>query len=499
MKKRQRKATVTDSERLERAIDDIWEIAAGFGLDPFEINFEMVPAHIMYEFGAYGLPSRFSHWTFGRAYQEMKTMYDYGLNKIYELVINTDPCYGFLLQSNSVLQNKLVVAHVIGHADFFKNNLYFQQTARDMLEIAGVNAERIRGYEFQHGRAEVEAFLDAALSIQEHVDPNQLTRAYKDREAPALRHPRQARVANYADLFHPEELVSLKAERERRQHVPAEPEKDLLLFLTEYAEGLHEWQRDILNIVRSEMLYFLPQMLTKIMNEGWAAYWHARIMRELDLTPGESIEFAALHANVLAPSERQVNPYLVGIKILEDIERRWDNPSEEERTLLGRQPGQGRAKMFEVRESESDVSFLRNYLTGDLIRDLDLHVFNKQEGGEEAKSEETTSWEEIRDTLVGSLNNFGYPYLQVEDGNFHNEGELLIKHVFDGQELDLKYAERTMPYLHKIWGRPVHLETIVEEKRTLLTFDGDPEGLKKEPLEGEGQSGAEGGETQAPA
>src|SRR5215213_9432731 len=153
---------------LEEAIGEIWEISQRCGLDPFPVHFEMVPATIMYEFGAYGVPGRFSHWTHGRAYQQIKTMYDYGLSRIYELVINADPAYAFLLENNSVLQNKLVVAHVLGHTDFFKHNAFFKQTSRQILETASVHAERLRAYEFEHGRDAVEELLDAILSIQEH-------------------------------------------------------------------------------------------------------------------------------------------------------------------------------------------------------------------------------------------------------------------------------------------------------------------------------------------
>lgn len=468
-----------EEKELEKAVGEIFQVAEGFGLDPFRLHFELVPANIMYEFGAYGLPSRFSHWTYGRTYQEMRTMYEYGLNKIYELVINTDPCYAFLLESNSLVQNKMVVAHVIAHSDFFKNNFYFQQTPRDMLEGAAVNAARIRKYEFKHGRLEVESFLDAVLSIQEHVDPNQVIRQRREaaarRMARARSHP--ARQGEGGDLLSREGRAAASGPPPEPSPAPVEPEKDLLLYLMEHAEGLEEWQRDIIAIVRAEMLYFLPQMQTKIMNEGWASYWHARIMRELDLTDAESFEFARLHANVLAPNERQVNPYLLGMRIFEDIERRWDNPTPEERETLGRQPGQGRAKIFEVRETESDISFVRNYLTRDLIEELDLHVF-KQEG-DEVKADEK-DWQEVRDAIVASMVNFGNPYLVVQDGNYMGRKELYIQHIFEGQELDLKYAERTLPYVYRLWGKPVHVETIIDDTKTLITYDSS--GMTKAPL-----------------
>src|SRR6266581_2087129 len=119
-----------DVHDLEQAMERIWEIAGRHGLDPFPTHFELVPASIMHEFGAYGLPGRFSHWTHGRAYQQLKTMYDYGLSKIYELVINTDPCYAFLMEANTPLENKLVVAHVLAHCDFFRHNALFAKTNR---------------------------------------------------------------------------------------------------------------------------------------------------------------------------------------------------------------------------------------------------------------------------------------------------------------------------------------------------------------------------------
>jgi len=200
------------------------------------------------------------------------------------------------------------------------------------------------------------------------------------------------------------------------------------------------------------------------------SFWHARIMRELELTDREYAEFAQMHANVLAPSRTHLNPYHLGYKLFEDIERRWDNPSAEERERLGRKPGQGRAKIFEVRELENDVSFLRNYLTKDLIEELDLYIYRK-EGDEWVIVEK--NWEKVRDAIVASMTNLGYPYLVVDDADYRRNTELYIKHCFEGQELDLVYAEKTLRYVYQLWGRPVHLETVWEGKRLLLSCDGE--------------------------
>jgi stage V sporulation protein R len=248
----------------------------------------------------------------------MKTQYDFGLSKIYDLVINTYPCYAFLMEGNSVLQNKLVIAHVLGHCDFFKHNAYFQATNRRMVETASLNASRIRDYEFQHGLNKVERFIDAVLSIQEHIDPQDARRpqsreqnAEKDRESEA--NPSQRTPGQFDDLFalSPDERPA-RPERERRaerERMPAQPEKDLVGFLMRHSRHLEPWQRDVMGIVREEMLYFVPQMQTKICNEGWASLSHSRILRELDLTDDEYTEFAQLNAGVIAPHRHSINPY----------------------------------------------------------------------------------------------------------------------------------------------------------------------------------------------
>lgn len=874
---------------LEAATEQIWEIARRSGLDPYPVNFELVPATIMYEFGSYGLPGRFSHWSRGKAYYRMKTDYDYGLSKIYELVVNTNPSYAFLMEQNDLLQNKLVVAHVLGHTDMFKHNVYFKHTPPNMIDKVSVNADRIRAYEYEHGTAEVERFLDAVLAIEEHIDPNFRIRreSYEEAERRIRGDEKpQQRTTEYDDLWALETRAEdrRRAEQEERfrsrsRRFPPEPEKDLLLFFAEHAPRLEDWQRDILLIVREEMQYFVPQMQTKVINEGWAcltgnslvltehgllrysalhdrlaageqisvasgggtrsqavdrhvrqraptirlrtrrglviegaeehklstgpdtwialkdlrigqriplsvgddmwpaelvpvrvlepargvsadevavaagvgvppvyrvmrgktplgadriaaaveqtgdtfgpdekpgwanrtplvapshvtedfaeflgylvgdgnihplkqaigyttgdrelvdryaalvtrlfaiepkvfwddrtangkggywravfysanvlellltlgidlhasarekaipdvilrspkpvvsaflrayfdcdgcastkggvilstfsedlaqalqvlllnygilsrrhgpsigirgksvevfaheigfnlgrkrenlraylawhqwfqpehptdevvaiehgvadvyditvdethryvangmlhhnSYWHSRIMRELDLTDSEYAQFAQMHSGVLAPQRMHINPYHLGYHILEDIERRWDNPTEEEQARLGRTPGQGRAKIFEVREMESDVSLIRNYLTKDLVEELDLFLYQK-EGDKWVIVEK--DWEKVRDGIVSSMTNFGSPYLTVNDADFNRNSELLLRHAFEGKELDLKYAEKTLEYVYLIWSRPVHLETVYDGKPMRMSYDGD--------------------------
>ncbi|MDD9266119.1 SpoVR family protein [Paenibacillus sp. GCM10023248] len=466
----------SEIEQLEYAIDEITEIARGFGLDFYPMRYEICPAEIIYTFGAYGMPTRYSHWSFGKNFHRMKTQYDLGLSKIYELVINSDPCYAFLLDGNSLIQNKLIVAHVLAHCDFFKNNVRFSKTNRNMVESMSATAERIRQYELEHGIDEVEQFIDAVLAIQEHIDPV-LTLSYrqarKRQEYNKVQAPETPKEVTYGY----EDLWSLDnrskpapaADKEEVKRFPPRPEKDILLFIEENAPYMEDWQRDILTMLRDEMLYFWPQLETKIMNEGWASYWHQRILRELDLTEEETIEYSKLNSSVVVPSRHTLNPYYLGLKIFEDIEKRWDNPTEEEIRTQGRKKGEGRSKIFEVREYESDTSFIRNYMNKPLVEELDLYVFEKK--GPEWKITDKT-WENVRDQLFASRVNGGFPYIVVEDGDYQRNGELYLKHSYEGVELDLKYVERTLPYIYKLWGKPTHLHTVVEEKPVLFTFDG---------------------------
>ncbi|WP_456282916.1 SpoVR family protein [Bacillus sp. JZ34] len=460
--------SIREQKELQRAIAEITEIAEGFGLDFYPMRYEICPAEIIYTFGAYGMPTRYSHWSFGKQFHKMKLHYDFGLSKIYELVINSNPCYAFLLDSNSLIQNKLIVAHVLAHCDFFKNNCRFQNTKRDMVESMSATAERIKHYETVHGSKEVEAFLDAVLAIEEHIDPSlvrpKLSWSIDDEEEEET----DASPTPYDDLWELDHKGSKEKKKRTKKKFPPKPEKDILLFIEEHSRELEPWQRDILTMMREEMLYFWPQLETKIMNEGWASYWHQRIIRELDLTSSEAIEFAKLNAGVVQPSKTGINPYYLGLKIFEDIEERYNNPTEDMKKM-GVKPDSGREKIFEVREIESDISFIRNYLTKDLVMREDLYLFQKQ--GRDYKIIDK-DWKAVRDQLVSMRVNGGFPYLTVENGDYLKNNELYIKHWYEGIELDLKYLEKVLPYLHQLWGRSVHVETVLEDKPVMFSYDG---------------------------
>ncbi len=869
---------------LEKALQQIWDIAQKFGLDPFPTRFEIVPATVMYEIGSYALPGRYSHWTFGKAYHRMKTMYDFGLSKIYEVVINTNPSYGFLMETNSPVQNKMVMAHVLGHVDFFKHNIYFSKTNRRMVESVSSHAGRMTEYEFKYGHKTIEKFLDAVLSIEEHIDPNFFIKRETRQQESARDKTAQAsrREGRYDDLWQLGEKPAVPAdaaadENETQRNAAGDrlPEKDIIYYIMRNSPALADWQRDVMAMIHEEMEYFVPQMQTKTLNEGWAcatgdsllltergfvrfdqlyeekwkirvaagsdaqtypitdfhkearvptlrlrtrrgltiegsdnhrlqladgawaylkdanigdrialacganvwppekhafdfassepdatlehvacaagvsswtvlrhlktgrarhgvaidaalattayqpgmsgkilttrhklnlpptldenlawllgffvgdgnrtksgicltsgdeetaiklgdvietslglraitywdatdiggrwrvvvhsrellkwlasvginlkdtarrkkipqlvlrspkeimsaflrgyfdadayagtegirlsstsdelirtvqivllnygilstqrqhqfnckqleingasaarfleeigfsltrkqralreyienrrwfrkeeftdtivsieqgcadvfditvdeshayvangfinhnSFWHSRIMRELDLPDEQHIEFADLHSGVVSPHKGQLNPYYLGYKILEDIERRWNNPSAEEKKKFGRGEGTGREKIFEVRELDNDVSFLRNYLTEDLCEELDLFVYELIDREEWTITEKR--WERVRDQLVANMTNFGFPYIEVVDGDYNHNRELYLRHAHEDAELDNHYARKTLEHLYTLWGRPVHLETINDGEPIVMHYNG---------------------------
>lgn len=437
---------------LSTVAHDIAQVARGMGLDFYPVNFEIVPAETLYTFGAYGMPVRFTHWSFGKAFYRMKIQYDLNLSRIYELVINTNPAYAFLLEGNRLTQNKLVIGHVYAHVDFFKNNRYFSRTPKDMVERMGAHAEKIRDYESQYGREYVERTLDAVLAIQEHVDyRSHIGPSSKMKNAPKIMNEQSKEnhqtktLTKRASLPYEDLWGDLSVDE--CNSLPQPEYEDLLLYIMKFAPGLEEWQRDIVSIVREESLYFYPQIETKIINEGWATFWHARIMHELELTDAESLEFAIMHSQVVQPSRMGLNPYYLGVKI-------WEN--------LAKVKSQH--ELFEIRETENDLSFIRNHLTRELVEELNLFNFRKV-GAHWQVTE--NDWEKVRDNLVQQLTNGGHPLIVVLEGDYEGKGGLYLKHRHEGIDLDTVYLEKTLTLVQFLWGKAVALETVVDTKKVI--------------------------------
>ncbi len=481
---------------------EIEAYARDYGLDFFDVIFEVVDYHEVNEIAAFGgFPVRYPHWRFGMEYEQLSKGYAYGLQKIYEMVINNDPCYAYLLRSNDLVDQKLVMAHVYGHCDFFKNNLWFSKTNRKMMDEMANHGTRIRSYMERYGEEVVESFMDACLSIEDLIDPHTpfIKRRNEDRfsaleeEAVEERTVQRLKSKAYMDSFvNPAEFLEaqkqkIDADKESERRFPEAPEKDVLWFLVEHAP-LDNWQSDVLSMMREEAYYFAPQRQTKVGNEGWASFWHTKILTEKALKDSELIDFAEHHAGTMGMRPGRVNPYKLGLELFRDIEDRWNKgkfgPEYEacedlaERAAWDRQTGLGMEKIFEVRQVYNDIGFIDTFLTEDFCREHKLftYAYNVRKDQYEIASR---SFEEVKKKLLFGLTNFGRPFICVVDGNYQNRGELLLSHRCGEIGLQMDYAKDTLRNIRTIWGRPVHLETEADGKQMLLSCAEDEVTVKK--------------------
>jgi stage V sporulation protein R len=479
--------------------------ARRYGLDFYPTIFELIDADALNAIAARGgFPTRYPHWRFGMEYEQLAKGYHYGLQKIYEMVINNNPCYAYLMRSNAAIDQKLVMAHVYGHCDFFKNNQWFAHTNRKMMDDMANHGTRIRRYIDEVGVEEVEDFIDACLSVEDLIDvhsPFIQRREKKDqydfgeKKEDQRNKPPRFKAKDYMDSFvNPREAMKVKdvdAGAKTDRKIPKNPERDVLLFLLEHAP-LNAWQSDVLSIIRDEAYYFAPQAQTKIMNEGWASYWHSTIMIRDGVTSADIVNYADHHSGTMASSPTQLNPYKVGIELFRDIEDRWNRGAfgreydecddVAKRRRWDAQAGLGRQKIFEVRRIHNDLTFIDEFLTLDFVREHKLFRFGYN-AGSEAYEIESREFPQVKQQLLQSLTNRGRPIISVVDGNYKNRGELYLRHDFCGVELQIDYAVDALKNLQRLWSRPVHLETVLENAKAVMSFDGTDHDMEKgEPI-----------------
>ncbi|GAA0083931.1 SpoVR family protein [Clostridium sp. CTA-7] len=436
---------------LEEWNEIIEEKAREMGLKFYPQEFEVIGFNEMLGYEAYvGMPSKYPHWSYGKAYDKNKTLYSLNMTGLpYEMVINSNPCLAYLMRENTLLLQILTMAHVYGHNDFFANNRMFVEgtNAKGALEMFKLDAEIIRGYinDPSIGYEKVEKILDAAHAIKFQIPRVVGVKELNSEEI------KESKIAEYYSKKENRGILDSNEEIPFPDvsKIPVEPCDDVLGFLIRYTT-LEEWEKNILRIVRRETQYFLPQIETKIMNEGWASFWHYNILKELNLNDGLHFEFLKRHNDVVAPMVGGLNPYYIGFKIFQDIEKRF-----------------GIEKIFEVRKTERDSSFLRRYLTRDLCEELNLFQYVKKSFDyviEEISDE--IGWKKIRDHLADTCGIASIPYIRVTDLN-RRDLTLTLEHFFDGRELEMSYAKETLKYLQDLWGHKVRLITKTKEGKEI--------------------------------
>ncbi|HED03596.1 MAG TPA: SpoVR family protein [Candidatus Fraserbacteria bacterium] len=476
-----------DVKALERLRREARRAALGAGLDPWEVIFGVVGYDDINAFSAYdGFPERFPHWQFGMAYDYHRKHSAYAGWWTYELVLNTRPAIAFLRESNSPLEHKAVMVHVYGHVDFFKHNRWFSKTPKNMIQVMRNHAERIEAHMDEQGRERVEQFIDRYLSIQYNIDPLApfIKRRWHARPAPADQAeeevPHLHVKRDYMERFvnPPRWLESQRAKsaarREERGRLRDEselerPQQDLLWFLIQYGR-LENWQADILAMLREESYYFVPQIQTKVMNEGWASLFQAKLMAEL-AGPNEFLDHAEMLSLVLGGGG--MNPYALGKHIWEDIKERWDKGrfgrdwelcrDREARKHWDTHAGLGQEKLFEVRRNYNDLTFISEFFTEELFEKLNLFAYEyiPDTGAYHITSRD---FEDVKRKLLLKYTHLGRPVIQVAGGNYDNKGELLLLHQWNGIGLEWGQTKQVLKHIYAMWGRPVNLKTIIRRK-----------------------------------
>jgi stage V sporulation protein R len=439
------------SEDWKSYVRRIEELAAKSGLSFHPVDFEAVPDSFMMEIAVYGLPVRMPHWSFGVRYIYQLIQRHMGNSRLFEVVFPGNPGHAYLAASNGLAENILVTAHVLGHADFSRNNMLFrrcqEQVSEHIVEHAANHARQIQQAIEMYGKERVETVLDAALALEQHIDVDQSLRR--------ARYPEYIEVKPLVDDEFRKRFASLDpaaastfGETRKRAPVPIHPERDLLWFIANYAPDLESWERDIFLAVREESFYFYPVFATQIMNEGWASYWHARLLREADFVPQQAyLDAIKCHSDVVRPiaADQQValsvNPYHLGFSL-------WEEIIEE----------QGLEAARRIMEQDDDFGFVRNHLTRERADELGLFRFNARSDGQIKVLEHDLS--ALHESLLHQKYNFGAPSVAAKHVRVDGTLELFHDHTVDGRGLDLERSRKVLEYVHRVWRRPVILSTV---------------------------------------
>ncbi len=418
--------------------EKILRVAEDLGLDWHPIDYEIIDYAEMLGAMAYvGLPTHYRHWSYGKEYERTHTLYNMGQTGLpYEMIINSNPSIAYLMRENALYIHLLTMAHCVGHSDFFKQNRMFAETnPENIIDSFKSAAKYVRKLieDPSIGIDRVEHILDAAHSIKYQV-PRFPGIKYKSRD----------------------ELLAIEKQKMTEQESyspdltknPLEPEYNLLRFIAEHSHRLEEWERNLILIVEESSKYFIPQALTKVMNEGWACTIHYKIINELNLPDNLHLPFIKLHNQVVRPHLGQLNPYHLGFKLFEKIVEE-----------------SGFEEAMIVREVHNDISFLRFYADQKFLEDMNYFSYSFKKEKKIITIDDISDnggWEAVRDELIKNVGLNRVPVIFVDE--VEKDNSLCLAHEHDGRDLDLNYAQKVYDHIKTLWKDEVKLVTMVENE-----------------------------------
>ena len=478
MTKMELRRLIKIEDRVQRIIKE------DLGLKICNIEWDVVPAQKMLEIMAYNIPTNISNWKFGRDYERLRTIYDnIDPSLPYEVVIHDNPARAYLMSSNVFAVQVLVLSHVYGHVNFFTESKWFQKSRQDIVELMSEAQARFNEYERIYGIDAVEQIVDAGHALQWHSNPFE-TETENDRRKRMFE---QKKMVNSPDLSEFNDLVqrtkpvndaanyNIELWKSLKMKTPVEPVEDILRYVIDNSRILEDWQKDILEIIRTNGQYYWPIIRTKYMNEGYATLIHEHICDKLFneglLNAAEHGQFNYSNALVKAKHTFSMNPYHIGSEIWKDVKNRWDkgqygsewmeceNIIEKEKWDTGDMKGWDKVK--EVMRTYTDWFFLQDFLTNKLVEDMELYIYVQQQTSPVTIDAIITDFnsDEVRQMIVNSFAHSGIPKIDVMDGNYLNNGSILLSHRWAGLPLDKYYTINTMKHIYTIWGRPVYIDS----------------------------------------
>lgn len=465
---------------LQRTYNEIEKIAVEeFKLDVYPNQIEIIDSEQMLEsYTSVGMPNYYRHWSFGKSFESQRKQYSEGYTSLaYELVINSRPCIAYLQENNTMTMQALVMAHAcFGHNAVFKGNEMFTTwtQAGSIMDYLSFARDYIAKCETLYGAEEVESVLDSCHALQYHG-----INTYKHKNISRKAKEMKDEDDSFPQFINPsfERLLDkeIKPQKEvSRMTTPRTNKDNVLYFIEKHSPVLPEWKREIIRIVRTIAQYFYPQMMTKVLNEGYASYTHYKIMERMHqkglITDGSWLDFAYSHTNVVAQSGvaygqfRGWNPYALGFAIFQDIERICKNPTDEDREYFPELIGQNYLDATSyAMKNFSDTGFIYQYLSPKVIRDFKMFsIFDETKNGkfyEVTAVSNENGYKEIRKLLSQQYErNYSIPYIEVVGANLHADRKLILKYVpFRHRSLNSDSKQKMLSHLKNLWGHEIEL------------------------------------------
>ncbi|MBV8504189.1 MAG: SpoVR family protein [Paucibacter sp.] len=487
LKQRPREPLPSPSDWTFELINDYHDVirqtAERYGLDTYPNQLEVITAEQMMDaYASVGMPVNYRHWSYGKEFIANERNYKRGqMGLAYEIVINSDPCIAYLMEENTMAMQALVIAHAsYGHNSFFKGNYLFRMwtDASSIIDYLVYAKNFVAECEERHGLDAVEELLDSCHALMNHgVDryrrPSKLSLAQEKARLIEREEHAQRQINDLWRTLPRKADSDEDAPGSALRRFPEEPQENILYFIEKNAPLLEPWQREVVRIVRKIAQYFYPQRQTQVMNEGWATFWHHRLLNTMYddgyLADGMMIEWLKSHTNVVAqPPMQNLNPYALGFAMYTDIKRICEHPTEEDRRWFPEVAGSDwEVSLDHAMRNFKDESFIGQYLSPKLMREFRLFSIlddHEQSEYEISAIHDEAGYQHVRQALSRQYDlSTREPNIQVWNVNLRGDRSLTLRHTQHMNRPLHENAQEVLKHVARLWGFDVLLESVNDQ------------------------------------